>query len=50
MHIHDELRPVVAEGARRAAGEETRRNGSQSGRFSAQRKAEVVLRLLRGDD
>ena len=50
MHTHDGIQPVSAEGARRATGEETARQGSQPVRFSAQRKTEVVLRLLRGDD
>jgi transposase-like protein len=50
MHTHDDIQPVSAEGARRGTGEETARHGSKSGRFSAQKKTEVVLRLLRGED
>ena len=50
MVTHDGIRPVSAEGARRAMGDETAGNDSKSVRFSAQRKTEVVLRLLRGDD
>jgi transposase-like protein len=50
MHTHDGIQPVSAAGARRATGEETARNNSTPVRFSAQRKTEVVLRLLRGDD
>ena len=50
MHTHDGIQPVSAEGARRAPEDETAGNGLKSVRFSAQKKTEVVLRLLRGDD
>jgi hypothetical protein len=50
MVTHDGIRPVSAEGARRATGAEPAGHDAKSVRFSAQRKAEVVLRLLRGDD
>jgi transposase len=44
---HGGARPGPAEGARRATGE-----GPDQGnkRFSARRKVEIVLRLLRGED
>jgi transposase-like protein len=50
MHTHDGIQPGAVAGARRATEDETARNGLKSGRFSAQKKMEVVLRLLRGDD
>jgi transposase-like protein len=50
MVTHDGIRPVSAEGTRRAMGAEAACTDSKSGRFAAQRKAEVVLRLLRGED
>jgi transposase-like protein len=50
MIPHDGIRPVAAEGARRATGGETACNDAKAVRFSAQKKTEVVLRLLRGDD
>jgi transposase-like protein len=50
MTTHNGTEPVSAEGACRATGEETARNYPKPIRFSAQKKAEVVLRLLRGDD
>ena len=39
---------AAAEGARRATGAAAERDGK--GRFSARRKRETVLRLLRGED
>lgn len=50
MHTHDSIQPITTQGAHRATGEITARNGSKPGRFSAQQKTEVVLRLLRGED
>jgi hypothetical protein len=50
MHTHDGIQPVSAEGARRATEDETVRIDFKPVRFSAQKKTEVVLRLLRGDD
>jgi len=41
--------PGTAEGARRATGDGPGIIGKGSQRFSARRKAEVVLRLLRGE-
>jgi len=46
-----EGRPAGAsEGARRATGEAPAGRAADRGRFSAPRKAEAVLRLLRGED
>jgi hypothetical protein len=50
MHTHDDSHPLATEGACRATGEAMGQNGAKPGRFSAQRKTEIVLRLLRGDD
>jgi transposase-like protein len=44
---HDGARPGPSEGARRATGEGP---GQGNKRFSARRKVEIVLRLLRGED
>ena len=49
MLTQDGLRSISAEGARRATGDETGCPGSKSLRFSAPKKMEVVLRLLRGE-
>lgn len=49
MVTHDGgLPPALAEGACRATREETARDGARPERCSAQKKAAVVLRLLRG--
>ena len=48
MVTHDGIRPVSAEGARRATGDATAGNDATSVRVSAQRQTEVVLRRLRG--
>ena len=51
MMTHDGgIPPASAEGACRATRDETRQNGARPERFSAQKKAEVVLRLLRGEE
>ena len=49
MLTQDGLRSISAEGAQRATGEETGCPGPKAVRFSAQKKTEVVLRLLRGE-
>lgn len=49
MLTQDGLRSITVEGARSATGDETRCPGSKAVRFSAQKKMEVVLRLLRGE-
>ncbi len=49
MIPHDGIPPVVREEACRAARDETPRDGARAERFSAQKKTEVVLRLLRGE-
>ena len=45
-----EARPGSSEGARRATGDDPGLVGKGSQRFSARRKVEIVLRLLRGED
>ena len=51
MVTHDGGIPSAsAEGACRATRDETARDGVRPERFSAQKKAEVVLRLLRGEE
>ena len=50
MSTHDGIRPLSAEGMRRATGAETACHDSPSVRFTAQKKTAVVLRLLRGED
>ena len=50
MIAPDDIPPGSAEGARRAAGDETACNEAKSVRFSAQKKTEVVLQLLRGEE
>lgn len=40
----------ASEGARRATGEAPEGRAADRGRFSARRKADAVLRLLRGED
>ena len=43
-------RSLSPEGARRATGGDNDTGGPDRGRYSARRKAEAVLRLLRGED
>jgi transposase-like protein len=50
MTTHDGIEPVSTERACRVTGENPPRNRPQPVRFSAQKKTEGVLRLLRGDD
>jgi transposase-like protein len=50
MIPHDGIPPVVREEACRATRDETPRDGARAERFSAQKKTEVVLRLLRGEE
>lgn len=45
-----DARPGSSEGARRATGDDSGLIGKGSQRFSARRKVEIVLRLLRGED
>ena len=40
----------ASQGARRATGEAPAGRGTERGRFCARRKADAVLRLLRGED
>jgi transposase-like protein len=40
----------ASEGARRATGEAPEGRAAERGRFSARRKADAVVRLLRGED
>lgn len=49
MSTHDSLEMVVSDGVRKAIGEVTARTDSKPRRFSAQKKTEIVLRLLRGE-
>jgi len=50
MTTHADTESVSTERGRRATGEEPAHNRPKPVRFSAQKKTEVVLRLLRGDD
>jgi transposase-like protein len=50
MSICDGTEFVASDGVRRATGEATARIDAKPRRFSAQKKIEVVLRLLRGED
>jgi transposase-like protein len=50
MSTYDGIESVASDGARRVIGDATTRIDSKPRRFSAQKKTEVVLRLLRGDD
>lgn len=50
MDQHGDKKPGSSEGARRATGDDSGMVNKGSQRFSARRKAEVVLRLLRGAD
>jgi transposase-like protein len=50
MITHESIPPVSAEGAHRATRDEMAHNGARPTRFSAQKKTEVGLRLLRGED
>ena len=49
MHAPEISIEVPSQEARRATGEGSKHGWKQPERFSAQRKAEVVLRLLRGE-
>jgi hypothetical protein len=50
MSIHESLEMVISDGVRKAIGEATARIDSKPRRFSAQKKTEIVLRPLRGED
>jgi predicted RNase H-like nuclease (RuvC/YqgF family) len=50
MSTYDGIESVASDGARRVTGDATAHLGSKPVRFSAQKKTEVVLRLLRGED
>ena len=45
-----DVNPAAPEGGRRPSGGDAGLSGAKSPRFSARRKVEVVLRLLRGED
>ena len=49
MHTQEISLEVPAQGARRATGEGSTNGWQKPERFSAQKKTEVVLRLLRGE-
>ena len=49
MHPEEISIEVPSQGARRATGEGSTNGWQKSERFSAQKKTEVVLRLLRGE-
>jgi hypothetical protein len=49
MSIHDNSPSVASDGTRRGTGVATARIDSKPVRCSAQKKTEVVLRLLRGE-
>jgi hypothetical protein len=49
MHPPELSIEVPSQGARRATGEGSKNGGTKPERFSARRKTEVVLRLLRGE-
>ncbi len=49
MIPHDGIPPASGEAACRATRDATARDGARAERFSAQKKPEVVLRLLRGE-
>src|ERR1044071_8034329 len=49
MHTQEISIEVPSQGARRATEEGSKNGWTKPERFSAQRKAEVVLRLLRGE-
>jgi hypothetical protein len=50
MSIHDNSPSIASDGTRRATGAATADIDATPVRFSAQKKTEVVLRLLRGED
>jgi transposase-like protein len=50
QHNNGDVRPGSSEGARRATGDDPGQIGKKPQRFSARRKVEIVLRLLRGED
>lgn len=49
MQSHEISIEVPSQGARRATGEGSQHGWKKPHRFSAQKKTEVVLRLLRGE-
>ena len=49
MSIYEGIESVASDGTRRATEDATARIGSKPRRFSAQKKTEIVLRLLRGE-
>jgi transposase len=50
MNPHDGIPPIAGEVACKATRDETVRDGVRTERFSAQKKTEVGLRLLRGEE
>lgn len=50
QHNNGDVRPGSSEGARRATGDDPGMVNIKTQRFSARRKVEIVLRLLRGED
>jgi transposase-like protein len=50
MGTMDDRPSGASQGARRATGEAPEGRAADRGRFSARKKAEAVLRLLRGED
>jgi predicted RNase H-like nuclease (RuvC/YqgF family) len=50
MSTYDGIESVASERARRETGDTTAHIGSTPVRFSAQKKTEIVLRLLRGEE
>ena len=49
MSTYDGIESVASDGTRRVTGDATAHIGAKPVRFSAQKKTEVVLRLLRGE-
>lgn len=50
QHNGVKVGPGSSEGARRATGDDPGTGNKKTQRFSARRKVEIVLRLLRGED
>jgi hypothetical protein len=50
MTMHNNIPSVAPDGTRRVTGDATARVDAKLIRFSAKKKTEVVLRLLRGED
>jgi transposase-like protein len=50
MSTHESIPSVASDGVRRAPGDATAHHETKPRRFSAQKKTEIVLRLLRGED